>query len=339
MEILVTGGNGFLGRNLVLALHERGDRVRVLASPTGDTTWLEQYGVTIFRGDICDSEALEVSMRGADAVVHLAAIIKVWGSMQDSHAINVVGTERVCRAALTTGIRRLVYTSSAMIYNMAHGRPATEENALAPLDEPYSRTKAESDTFVQRMVAEEHLPAVILRLGPLLGPGDSLNFGRTADRLRTGKGFIIGSGNNAIPFVYTTDVVQALLLALDNDNAVGQVYNIGNDQPLTQKEYLSAIAQEIGIAAPRIHVPYQPMYAAGYIAERIAALSANRIKPIVTRHGVKIFGANNRLCIDKARRELGYTPQVSIREAVRLTSSWYQQKTTTTARRLVAQTY
>ena len=337
MEILITGGNGFLGRNLILALHERGDRVRVLASPTGDTTWLEQRGVTIFRGDIRNPEALEAPMRDADAVVHLAAIIKVWGSMQDSYAINVIGTENVCRAALTAGISRFVYTSSAMIYNMAHGKPATEENDLAPLDEPYSKTKAESDTFVQRMVAEEHLPAVILRLGPLIGPGDSLNFGRTADRLRTGKGFIIGSGNNIIPFVYTSDVVQAILLALDSNNAVGQVYNIGSDQPLTQKEYLSAIAQEMGIAAPRIHVPYQPMYAAGYVAERIAALSTNRIKPIVTRHGVKIFGANNRMSIDKARRELGYTPQVSIREGVRLTASWYQQNTSTLERSLVAQ--
>ncbi len=337
MEILITGGNGFLGRNLILALHERGDRVRVLASPTGDTTWLEQRGVTIFRGDIRNPEALEAPMHDADAVVHLAAIIKVWGSMQDSYAINVIGTENVCRAALTAGISRFVYTSSAMIYNMAHGKPATEENDLAPLDEPYSKTKAESDTFVQRMVAEEYLPAVILRLGPLIGPGDSLNFGRTADRLRTGKGFIIGSGNNIIPFVYTSDVVQAILLALDSNNAVGQVYNIGSDQPLTQKEYLSAIAQEMGIAAPRIHVPYQPMYAAGYVAERIAALSANRIKPIVTRHGVKIFGANNRMSIDKARRELGYTPQVSIREGVRLTASWYQQNTSTLERSLVAQ--
>ncbi len=337
MEILITGGNGFLGRNLILALHERGDHVRVLVSPTSDTAWLEQRGVTLFRGDIRDSEVLEDPMRGADAVVHLAAIIKVWGPMQDSHAINVIGTENVCRAALTTGIRRLIYTSSAMIYNMAHGQPATEENILAPLDEPYSKTKAESDTFVQRMVAEEYLPAVILRLGPLIGPGDSLNFGRTADRLRTGKGFIIGSGNNTIPFVYTSDVVQAILLALDNNNAVGQVYNIGSDQPLTQKEYLSAIAQEIGIAPPRIHVPYQPMYAAGYAAERVAALSANRIKPIVTRHGVKIFGANNRLCIDKAHLELGYTPQVSIREGVRLTSIWYQQNTSTSERDSVTQ--
>jgi nucleoside-diphosphate-sugar epimerase len=326
MEILITGGNGFLGRNLVLALQERGDSVRVLASFRGSTFWLEQRGVTIFRGDIRDSEVLTAAMRGADAVFHLAAMIRVWGAIQDSYAVNVTGTENVCRVALAAGVRRLVHISSAMVYNMAIGRPVTEDEPLEPLDEPYSMTKAEGDKLVQRMTAEDHLPAVIIRPGTLLGPGDHLNFGRTADRMRAGKGIIVGSGNNAVPFVYIADVVQALLLALDNERAVGQVYNIGNDQPLTQEQFLSAIAQEIGVAPPHIHVPYYLMYTAAYTAERVATLSGSRIPPAVTRHGVKIFGADSRLSIDKARRDLGYAPQVPLREGVRRTAIWYQQQ-------------
>jgi nucleoside-diphosphate-sugar epimerase len=176
------------------------------------------------------------------------------------------------------------------------------------------------------MVREDRLPAVIIRLGALLGPGDSLNFGRLADRIRAGKGIIVGSGNNVVPFVYITDVVQALLLALDCKQAAGQVYNISNDQPLTQKQYLSAIAEEIGVTPPRIHVPYYPMYAAAYGAERISRLSGYRIPPVVTRHGIKILGEDGRLSIDKARRDLGYVPQVPIREAVRLTTAWYQKQ-------------
>jgi nucleoside-diphosphate-sugar epimerase len=120
--------------------------------------------------------------------------------------------------------------------------------------------------------------------------------------------------------------VQALLLALDSEQAAGQVYNISNDQYLTQKQYLSAIAQEVGVVPPRIHVPYYPMYFAAYAAERISTLSGYRIPPVVTRHGVKILGEDGRLSIDKARRDLGYVPQVPIREAVRLTATWYQQR-------------
>jgi nucleoside-diphosphate-sugar epimerase len=150
-----------------------------------------------------------------------------------------------------------------------------------------------------------------------------LNFGRIADRIRAGKGIIIGSGNNAVPFVYATDVVQGLLLAMDQPHAEGQIYNIGNDRPLSQKELFSAIAQEIGVAPPRRHVPYAPLYAAAYAAERISTLSGYRIAPFVTRHGVKLYGANNLFSIDKARRDLSYEPRVSIREGIQLAASWY----------------
>jgi nucleoside-diphosphate-sugar epimerase len=326
LEILITGGNGFLGRYLILALQERGDKVRVLALPSEDTTWLEERNVAVFRGDVVNPEALIVPMRGVEGVFHLAAMIGVWRPMQDYYAVNVTGTEYVCRAALEAGVRRLVHISSAMVYDMTKGRAVTEEDPLEPLDEPYSLTKAQGDLLVQRLIREEHLPAVIIRPGTLLGPGDRLNFGRMADRVRAGKGIIIGSGSNAIPFVYVTDMVQGLLLALDADEAVGQVYNIGNDQVLSQQALLSTIAQELVVKTPHIHVPYSPLYAAAYAAERLATASKNRILPFVTRHAVKLYGADNRLSIDKARRELGYLPKVPLIEAVRKSCEWYQHQ-------------
>ena len=315
-----------MGRHLIMALQERGDNVRALVSPTGDPTWLEQRGVAIFRGDIRTSDMLTAPMHGADFVFHLVAETRKWGPMQCSYAVNVIGVENVCRAALKAGVRRLVHMSTFTVYNMMIGRPVTEDDPLAPLNEPYSMTKAEGDKLVQRMIAEDQLPAVVFRLGALFGPGDLRNFGRLADRVRAGKGIIVGSGNNAVPFVYIADVVQALLLALDSERAVGQVYNIGNDQPFTQKQYLSAIAQDIGVAPPHMNVPYSSLYTAAYAAEHISTLSGYRIPPIITRHGVKILGEDSHLSIDKARRDLGYAPRVSIREGVRLTATWYQQQ-------------
>ncbi len=332
MEILVTGANGFVGRHLIIALQKRGDSVRALSSPTGDTTWLKQHGIDIFRGDIRNQEALIEPMRGVDAVVHLVAETKMkWGPIQSSYAVNVTGTENVCRAAMLAKVGRVVYVSTSAIYDMGVGRPVTEDDLLKPLDDPYCFTKAQADSLVQRMIREEHLPAIILRLGALIGPGDSLNFGRLAERVRAGKGIIVGTGNNAIPLVYITDVVQALLLALDSKQTIGHIYNISNDQPLTQKQYFSAIAQEMGVAPPRIHVPYYPMYAVAYAAERVTALSGYRIPPLATRHGIKILGEDGRLSIDKARNELGYVPHVSIREAVQLTADWYKQQDSWTA--------
>ena len=175
------------------------------------------------------------------------------------------------------------------------------------------------------MIAEDHLPAVIIRPDQIFGPGDHLHFGKMADRLRSGRGIIVGSGDNAMPFVYVTDVVQGLLLALDHDKAVGEAYNITNDKPLTQKQMLQAIAYEIGASPPRLHIPYRALYAAGYLAERLVMLAPSRARPPITRLGVAFFGADNRYAIGKARRELGYSPKVGLRDAVRITAAWYQQ--------------
>jgi nucleoside-diphosphate-sugar epimerase len=321
--VFVTGGNGFVGRHLVSALQERGNRVRVLALPAEDTSWLEERGITVYRGDICQPRALVAPMQGVRGVVHLAGMMDVWRPLDQYHAVNVTGTENVCRAALAAGVRRVVHMSSSSVYGMGLGRPVHESIPLAPFDDPYPMTKAEADKLVQQMIAEDRLPAVIIRPDQIFGPGDELHFARMADRVRARKGVIVGSGRNAVPFVYVTDVVQGLLLALDQEQAVGQAYNITSDRPLTQEEFLRALAQEIGAKPPRVHIPYRALYAAGYAAERLAGLTRSWRRPPVTRLGVAFIGTDNRYAIDKAQQQLGYTPQVGVREGLRLAASWY----------------
>ena len=326
MEVLVTGATGFLGRYLVTALQERGDAVRALALPTEDTTWLEAQGVAIYPGDLRQPDTLVAPMRGVDGVFHLAAMTRLWRPMQEYREVNVAGTENLCRAALAARVRRVVHVSSGVVYGLGIGRPAHEDLPLAPIQEPYSVTKAEGDQLVQRMVARDHLPAVVVRPGTVFGPGDSLNFGRIADRLLDGRGVVVGSGHNALTFVYVTDVIQGLLLAFDQEHAVGKVYNVGNDQPLTQLEILGAIAEEVGAGPPSIHVPYRALYLLAFVFERLAALTGYRCQPIVTRQGVSLYGTDNRLAIDRARTELGYTPRVSVREGLRLAAERYPRR-------------
>jgi len=326
VEVLITGGNGLLGRCLVGKLLERGDRVRVLALPEEDTSWLEARGVSVLRGDVRDPQTLVAPTRGAEGVLHLAAMMGVWRPLRDYHAVNVTGTKNVCRAALDAGVRRLVHVSSWTVYGLNLGRVATEDLPLAPMPEPYGASKAEADAVVQRLVADEGLPAAIIRPGTFFGPGDRLHFGRIADRIRTGRWITIGSGRNALPFVYVTDVAQGLLLALDRDEAVGQAYNITNDRPLSQEEAWRAIADEIGARPPRVRVPYHPLLAAGYAAEQVAKAARVRSQPPVTRLGVMLFGGDNRHSIDKARRDLGYAPSMPLREGVRLAAAWYRDE-------------
>lgn len=323
MEILVTGATGFLARYLVPAVQQRGDTVRALVLPSEDATWLRERDVAVYLGDVRQAGTLTEPMRDAEAVVHMAALMATWAPMQVHHAVHVTGTENVCRAALASGVRRLVHLSSAITYTPSGGRPIEEDFPQEPLHEPHAVTKAEGDKLVQRMIAQNDLPAVIIRPEAMFGPNDRINFRRLADRLRAGKGIIIGSGRNAVPFVYVADVVQGLLLALEHPRAVGQAYNITNDQRMTEEEFLRAIAKEVGGKMPRIRVPYRAMYGAATVAELIATLT--RREPLVTRHGVQMFGSHNPLSIEKARRELGYEPRVSLRDGIRLAGSWYRE--------------
>jgi nucleoside-diphosphate-sugar epimerase len=325
MKVLVTGGAGFLGQHLVAALQDRGDTVRVFDRPSSSTERLSNDGVAVWLGDIQQRSSLTAPMADVDAVVHLAALSNSWSPMAAYHAANVAGTENVCRAALAEGVSRVVHVSSWTVYGMGTRRPAVEDTPLTPLQEPYSVSKVLGDHLVRRMIAEDKLPAVIIRPDTIFGPGDHVHIGRMADRLRAGRSIIVGSGRNTMPFVYVTDVVQGLLLALDRQEAVGQAYNIANDQPLTQQELLCAIAEEVDARPPTIRVPYSALYAAGYVAEQAALLTHSRRKPFITRLGVGIFGADNRHSIDKARRQLGYSPAVPVREGIRRSADWYRR--------------
>ena len=325
MRILVTGGSGFLASHLIRALQERGHAVRALVLPSSDTTLLEQAGVDIHTGDVRLPDTLAGAMRGIDAVFHLAAAIGVRRPLREYHAVNVTGTQNVCRAAQTAGVKRLVHVSSTSVYKQGLGVPVDETAPLAPPPDPYAVTKAAGDSLVQRLIAEEQLPASIVRTTTIFGPGDELNFGRIAQRLVAGAGIVIGPGDNRVPVASVDDVVRGLLLVLEHD-AAGEIYNITDDRCPTQLELLREIADQLGARPPRIHVPYGLLYGTAFLAESLAK-AARREHALVTRFGVLLYGADNRFAIDKARDELGYEPRVSLRQLVSAAAGWYRGRT------------
>ncbi|BDG07430.1 NAD-dependent epimerase/dehydratase family protein [Anaeromyxobacter paludicola] len=319
-EVLVTGAAGFVGHHLVAALCARGCRVRVLALPEEDVSSLGPE-VAVHRGDVRRRESLDAPMRGADTVFHLAAVHGLWRPREEYRAVNVGGVENVCAAAAAAGVGRLVHVSSWTVYGMGLSGAVREDQPLAPRPDDYAVTKAEADLLVQRR-AREGLPAVVVRPGTMFGPGDRVNFGRMADRLRDGKAVLIGRGDNALPFVDVTDVVEGMILAATRDGAAGEAYNLSTDAPITQEQLWRAIAEELGVPPPRLRVPFRALHAAAFVAEQVARIRPGT-QPLVTRLGVELFGWENRHAIDKARRELGYAPRVAVREGVRRAAAWY----------------
>jgi 2-alkyl-3-oxoalkanoate reductase len=322
MRILVTGASGFLASHLIPVLRERGHSVRALVLPSSDRTPLRQAGVDIHTGDVRLPDTLAGAMRQVDAVFHLAAAIGVRRPLREYYAVNVTGTENVCRAAVAAGVKRLVHVSSTSVYEQGLGVPVDETFPLAPPPDPYAETKAAGDMLVQRLIADEHLPASIVRTSTIFGPGDHLNFGRIADRLLAGTSIVIGSGRNRVPVAFVDDVVRGLLLVLEHQ-AAGEVYNITDDRCPTQRELLEEIADQVGARPPRIHVPYRLLYGAAYLAERLAQATRSE-RAVVTRFGVLLYGADNRFAIDKARHELGYEPRVPLPQGVSVAAEWYR---------------
>ena len=171
MEIFVTGGGGLLGHHAIQELLDRGDRVRVLALPGEDVSWLEDRGVVVHRGDIRDPESLKTPMQGVDGVLHLAGMMGMWRPLEDYRAVNVTGTENVCRAALAQSVHRLVHISSWTVYGMSQPTPCGEDRPLAPFAEPYALSKAEGDRLVQRMIADSSTRNLLRsRRSPALRP-------------------------------------------------------------------------------------------------------------------------------------------------------------------------
>ena len=321
MKVLITGATGLLGGHLLAALKQRDEQIRALVLPIEPAEQLITQGIEVVRGDVTDPGTLAPAVKDIDILIHLAGMMGVDRPLSDYRLVNVTGSENLYRAAQAAGVRRFVHTSSHTVYGLGYGVFLTEKDALRPDPDPYSLTKAEGDRLIRRLMLTSSMQTVILRPGTFFGPGDRLHFGRIAQRMKNGKGVIIGRGDNALPFCYVTDIVQGFLLAAYHEKAPGNVYNITNDRPLTQQDLFNAVADDVHGQRPTRHLPYMPMYYGSMVAEKIAKITHTR--PLVTRLGVMMFGTDNRHSIEKARRELGFEPEVGLREGIRLAAEWF----------------
>jgi nucleoside-diphosphate-sugar epimerase len=322
MKVLITGATGLLGGHLIKELQERGEDIRALVLPVENADRLLKQGVEVVQGDVTDASTLKPAVTDVELVFHLAGMMGVWRPLADYRLVNVTGSVNLYQAAQKAGVRRYVHTSSHTVYGLGYGRWLTETDALRPDPDPYSISKAEGDRLMQRLMLTSKVETVILRPGTFFGPGDRLHFGRMAQKVKDGKGVILGRGENALPFCYVTDVVQGFLLAAYHEHAPGNVYNITNDHPLTQQEMFDAIAEAVGGTRPTRHLPYLPVYYGSIVAEKVVA-RLTHTRPIVTQLGAMMFGTDNRHSVEKARHELGYESKVDLRTGIELAAEWF----------------
>src|SRR5487761_1947685 len=324
--ILVTGATGLLGSHLVDTLRERGDPVRAFVQPHENATRLEALGVEIHRGDLKDEASLNTATQGAVVVLNCAAKTGPWGPLEEYEAINVRGLEALTRAALANGVRRMVHVSSITVHGNDVRGMADESTPFHSEPNPYTQTKIAGERLLQRLIHEDGAPVAIVRPGWIYGPRDVASFGRFAEMVREQKMVVIGSGQNHIPLIYVSDVVQGILGAAEAPQAIGQAYLLVNDERVTQNEYLSLMAKDQGVAPPRRHIPYRLAIAVGATAETVGKALHWESSPPLMRYGLQMLGGENQFVVAKARRQLNFVPQVNVEEGVRRSIEWFQKR-------------
>ncbi|HTK11416.1 MAG TPA: NAD-dependent epimerase/dehydratase family protein [Ktedonobacteraceae bacterium] len=327
MKVLVTGAAGFLGGHLVDMLVERGDEVRAMVRPVEDSSYLRTIpDVEIVYGDLTDVASLKRAVQGVQRVYNIAAKTGPWGPEDVYRAINVQGLADLIHASLDAGVQRFVHTSSITVYGHNLSGVVTEEHPYHAEDNPYSRTKIAGEKLIDNLVNDHNAPVVIVRPGWIYGPRDNASFGKYASMIEAKKLFIFGSGKNIVPTVYVRDVAQGLIKAGDaSERAIGRAYTICNDEYITQEEYLNAIADALNAPHLLLHVPFSALYTAGRSAELTwqALGRRNAAPPPLSTYGVTLQGRDQIFSIDRARKELGYSPEYDIKRGVAESVKWY----------------
>jgi nucleoside-diphosphate-sugar epimerase len=324
-RVLVTGGGGFLGAAICRQLLARGDQVRSLAR--GDYPALRALGVEAIRGDAADTEAAERAVSGCDLVIHTAAKAGVWGDEDEYYRANVLATQAILGACRRQGVGRLVFTSSPSV--VAGGAPLRGADESTPYPArylaPYPRTKA----IAERAVRAAHgaaLRTVSLRPHLILGPGDPHLVPRLIERARKGRLRLLGDGRNLVDVTYVEDAARAHLLAADalrthGSPAGGRVYFLSQGQPVALAELLARILNEAGLPRPQRTIPPAVGYALGAAAEGLYRALPLPGEPPLTRFVAEELATDHYFDISAARRDLGYTPSLSVEELTRLAGS------------------
>lgn len=318
MRVLVTGGGGFLGSAICRQLAAQGDEP--VAFQRSVATALAGAGIEERRGDICQPQDVLSAARGCDAIIHTAGKAGAWGDPALYRAINVDGTQHVLDACRELGIRRLVFTSSPSV---AHGGGDIEGgDESLPYPEhyaaPYPETKAAAEQLVMAANGSD-LKTVSLRPHLVWGPGDNHLLPRLVERARQGPVKLPGA-DKLIDTVYIDNAAQAHLLALkaldDNPDCHGKTYFISNDDPWPQAKIISALLEAVGIEAEIRPIPAPAAKLAGALAERWWRLRKRTDEPPVTRWSAEQLATAHWYDISAAKRDLGYTPLVSMAEGL-----------------------
>jgi nucleoside-diphosphate-sugar epimerase len=318
---LVTGATGLIGGHLVEALVLRGEQVRAFVRPTSRTERLRALGVDIRIGQLVDNASLVAAAQGVDRVFHCAAMVSDWGLWEDFQQANVHGTRNVLAAAVRAQVSRFVFLSSTDIYGFP-GVPVDETERPSPRGFPFADSKIEAESLVWNHRRRVGLPTCIVRPGTVYGPGSRFLLESLVEPMRRRKLAVIDNGAHSAGLTYVGNLIDAMILAADREEGVGQAYNITDGSRVTWREFIDALANLLQMPHPTRRRSHRAAYAMASAWEYYYRMMGRAQRPPLTRHLVELMGIDQDFRIDKAVNQLGYRPRVSFREGMRHVGDW-----------------
>ncbi len=317
MNVLITGGGGFIGSHLVDSQLAQGYRVRVLdLDVTGLAHVAAHPNLEVSTGDIADIDRVKPLLEGIDVVYHLAsAHLNV--SLPRAHywKVNVEASVNLLKAAHSAGVQRLVHCSTVGVIGNVENPPANENSPCHPTN-VYERTKLAGEQAVLSFARETGFPVAIARPAWVYGPRCPRT--RKLFRVIGKRNFVwFGNGDTLRHPIYISDAVRGLELCAESENAPGEVYILAGKEPVAIKTLVQTIAEIQLIAPPHLHLPISLGKMAGYTVQLLCKPFG--IQPPISRRSLDFFLKNNAYSISKAQNELGFQPKVNLPTGLRKT--------------------
>ncbi len=320
MRVFLTGGTGFLGRQIVKCLAAAGHEVRCLARSTKAPPVLQQSGVQLVPGDLRDKASVTAGMKGCQWAIHAGAAYEFW--LPDAalyREVNVGGTRNVMETALELGVSKVVHVSSVVVYGKPSASPVTEETPVGPVRfSDYSQTKYEGERIAWELRKTRALPLVVVYPGSILGPGDPKASGLYVRNLLEQKLPAAIFKDASFPFVHVNDVAEAIVRAAEKVDNLGERYLLVGEN-LTFGHINKLVSEIAGVRAPRLSLPGPMAFGTAALLTAISRITKKppawgmSLDQIRTMKSAPIFDGG------KAERELGirYTPiRAALQEAI-----------------------
>jgi len=310
VKVFLTGGTGFIGGHVARALRARGDDVVALVRSPERASMLRGLSCELITGNVTDTQAMQRSMAGCDAVIHSAGVYKVGIPIEERPAMyetNVRGTQEALDVAVQEGVGRIVYISTVNLFGNTMGE-IVDETYTRPPGDPYL-SYYDQTKFLAHQVALARIaqgaPVVIMQPGGVYGPGDHSEIGRLVEQMTSGRLLFMSFPELGFNFVHVEDVAQGILLGLDGGR-VGHSYVLGGEIT-TLGTIISRVASIVGKRPPRFSLPTWLARAAipfGPLVGRMLHQPPNLRELISAADGVTYWATDG-----KARHELGYAPR------------------------------